>query len=123
MLDYYKPERLYLGAAILGTIFVFLMAKGSNLLLVSSAMFYAFFYFSTQPIQNYLLTRYFPKHRQGLGYGIHFFLTFGVGSTAASVCGYLADHFRLESAFYAMGLCFVLSSILAWILLIRAKTY
>ena len=121
MLDYYKPERLYLSATILGTIFVFLMAKGSNIVLVSSAILYAFFYFSTQPIQNYLLTRYFPKHRQGLGYGIHFFLTFGVGSTAAAVCGYLADHFGLESAFYAMGLCFIISSILAWILMIRAK--
>ena len=123
MLDYHKPERLYLGAIIFGAIFVFFMAMGSNILLVGSAIFYAFFYFSTQPIQNYLLTRYLPKHRQGLGYGIHFFLSFGVGSTAAAVCGYLADHFGLEWAFYAMGLCFIASSILAWILVIKSKTH
>lgn len=121
LLDRYKPEHIYLGAVSLGTIFVFLMSKGSNILLVVSAIFYAFFYFSTQPTQNYILTRYLPEHRQGLGYGIHFFLTFGVGSTAAAICGYLADKFGLESIFYAMGFCFLVSCCLAWFLVIRAK--
>ena len=122
LVDSYKPERLYLGAVVFGTIFVFLMAKGSNIFLVVSAIFYSFFYFSTQPIQNYLLTQYLPENRQGIGFGIHFFLTFGVGSTAAAVCGYLADHFGLESVFYAMGLCFILSSCLALVLALRAKS-
>jgi MFS family permease len=122
LVDRYKPERLYLGAVVFGTIFVFLMAKGLNLFLVVSAIFYSFFYFSTQPIQNYLLTQYLPEHRQGIGFGIHFFLTFGVGSTAAAVCGYLADHFGLQSVFYAMGLCFILSSCLALVLVLRAKS-
>lgn len=122
LVDSYKPERLYLGAVVFGTIFVFLMAKGTNIFLVVSAIFYSFFYFSTQPIQNYLLTQYLPEHRQGIGFGIHFFLTFGVGSTAAAVCGYLADHFGLESVFYAMGLCFILSSCLALVLVLRARS-
>jgi MFS family permease len=98
------------------------MAQRLNIFLVVSAAFYSFFYFSTQPIQNFLLTRYLPERRQGIGFGIHFFLTFGVGSTAAAVCGYLADHFGLESVFYAMGLCFILSSCLALVLLLRAKS-
>ena len=122
LVDRYKPERLYLGGVVFGTIFVFLMAKGLNIFLVVSAIFYSFFYFSTQPIQNYLLTQYLPEHRQGVGFGIHFFLTFGVGSTAAAVCGYLADHFGLQSVFYAMGLCFILSSCLALVLVLRAKS-
>ena len=122
LVDSYKPERLYLGAVVFGTIFVFLMAKGLNIFLVVSAIFYSFFYFSTQPIQNYLLTQYLPENRQGIGFGIHFFLTFGVGSTAAAVCGYLADHFGLESVFYAMGLCFILSSCLALVLVLRARS-
>ena len=122
LVDRYKPEKLYLGAVVFGTIFVFLMAKGLNIFLVVSAIFYSFFYFSTQPIQNYLLTQYLPEHRQGIGFGIHFFLTFGVGSTAAAVCGYLADHFGLQSVFYAMGLCFILSSCLALVLVLRSKS-
>jgi MFS family permease len=117
--DRYKPEALYLGSIVLGTIFVFLMARSSNLLLVVITILYAFFYFATQPVQNYLLSTYFPKHRQGLGYGIHFFLNFGVGSAAAAVSGYLADHFGLQSVFYAMGLCFIVAAFAAAFLLIR----
>ena len=122
LVDSYRPEKLYLGAVVFGTIFVFLMAKGLNIFLVVSAIFYSFFYFSTQPIQNYLLTQYLPENRQGIGFGIHFFLTFGVGSTAAAVCGYLADHFGLESVFYAMGFCFILSSCLALVLVLRVRS-
>jgi MFS family permease len=121
LVDSYKPEKLYFGAVVFGTIFVFLMAQRLNIFLVVSAVLYSFFYFSTQPIQNFLLTRYLPESRQGTGFGIHFFLTFGVGSTAAAVCGYLADHFGLESVFYAMGVCFIVSSCLAWVLLLRSK--
>lgn len=121
LVDRYRPEQLYVSAMLLGTLFVFLMATGTNVFLVVSAVLYSFFYFSTQPIQNYIISRYLPRHRQGLGYGIHFFLTFGVGSSAAAVCGYLADHFGLKSVFYAMGLCFVLSSCLGWFLASRAK--
>ena len=106
LVDRYKTEALYLISIFIGTIFVFLMANGSGLLLVISAVIYAFFYFATQPIQNFLISNYLPTHRHGLGYGLHFFLTFGVGSTAAAVSGYLADHFGLQAVFYAMGFCF-----------------
>jgi MFS family permease len=121
LLDQYRPERLYLAATLIGTIFVLLMSRSVNVILIISAVIYAFFYFSTQPIQNYLLSRYLPKHRQGLGYGIHFFLTFGVGSTAAAVSGYLADQFGLQSVFYFMGMCFIVSSLLVWFLVMRTR--
>lgn len=117
--DRYKAERLYLGSIFMGTIFVFLMAASSGMVLVVAAVLYAFFYFSTQPIQNYILSTYLPKHRHGLGYGIHFFVTFGIGSTSAAVCGYLADHFGLKVVFYAMGICFILAFCLSSILLFR----
>ena len=121
LVDRYEPERLYLGTLVMGTVFVLIMAQASNILLVASAILYAFFFFSTQPIQNYLIAHYLPKHRRGLGYGIHFFIVFGVGSTAAAVSGYLADHFGLESVFYAMGLCFVIASCLASFLVLKAR--
>ncbi|MBU1181591.1 MAG: hypothetical protein KKE00_11530 [Proteobacteria bacterium] len=111
---------MYSCAIIFGTFFVFIMAKSSGLILIISAILYAFFYFSTQPMQNFLLSNYLPKKRHGIGYGIHFFVTFGIGSTAAAVSGYLADNYGLESVFYAMGACFVVSSILSLILVVRA---
>ena len=119
--DRFQAERLYLGAILLGTVFVFLMAVSENLILVLSAVMYAFFYFATQPIQNYLLSTYLPKSRHGLGYGIHFCITFGIGSTAAAVSGYLADHYGLRSVFYAMTLCFLFSAAMAFGLLIRVN--
>ncbi|MBU0544270.1 MAG: MFS transporter, partial [Proteobacteria bacterium] len=117
--DRFRPEIIYFCAIFIGTFFVFIMAKSSGFILIASAVFYAFFYFSTQPMQNFLLSDYLPKHRHGIGYGIQFFVTFGIGSTAAAVSGYLADKYGLESVFYAMGACFILSSILSLILLVR----
>ncbi len=121
LVDRYRAEGIYLVSVLIGTVFVFLMAISTNFLLIVSAVIYAFFYFSTQPVQNYLLSTYFPRHRQGLGYGIQFGLTFGVGSTAAAASGYLADRFGLTSVFYFMGICFVLSSVFVTILLVRAR--
>jgi MFS family permease len=119
--DRFQPERIYLGSVMFGTVFVFMMSMAANLILVVSAVLYAFFFFSSQPIQNYLVSKYLPLHRQGLGYGILFILTFGVGSTAAAVSGYLADHFGLESVFYAMGGCFLASTGLVLALVIRGN--
>ena len=121
LVDRFKAENLYLGSVVIGTIFVFLMAESTNALLLISAVIYAFFFFSTQPIQNYLLSNYFPSHRQGLGYGIQFFLTFGVGSTAAAVSGYLADNYGLKSVFYFMGFFLVLSCLLVLCLVISVR--
>jgi MFS family permease len=118
--DRFRPESIYAGAIIAGTLFVFIMAKSTGLILIVSAVFYAFFYFSTQPMQNFMLSNYLPKQRHGIGFGIHFFVTFGIGSTAAAVSGYLADNYGLESVFYAMGACFIASAVLSLILLKRA---
>ncbi len=118
--DYYKPEKLYFISIAMGTVFVFVMTAASNLLLVGAAIVYALFYFAAQPIQNYLLATYVPRQRQGLGYGIHFFLSFGVGSTAAAVAGWLADRFGLEAVFQFTGGCFLVASTLALFLMLRA---
>ena len=123
LIDRYSPERIFLGSISIGTIFVLLMAKSTNIFLILSAITYAFFYFSTQPTQNYLVAKYLPSHRQGLGFGIIFFLSFGVGSTAAAVCGYLADHLGLEAVFYAMAVCFIAASFLALLLVMRTSHY
>jgi MFS family permease len=117
--DRYRPEGIYTGALVIGAVFVFMMAKSSGVLLVISAVVYAFFYFSTQPTQNYLLTRYLPANRRGMGFGIHFFLTFGVGSTAAAVSGYIADRFGLTTVFYIMGGFFTAAAFLSIFLLLR----
>lgn len=108
--DRYPVEKIYLGAVGMGTVFVFIMSFSTGLLLVLAAVFYAFFFFAVQPAQNFIVSQYLPQHRQGLGYGILFILTFGVGSTAAAVSGYLADLYGLQVVFFAMGFCLLASS-------------
>jgi MFS family permease len=121
LVDVYAAEKLYLIAILVGTVFVFIMAAGSGIVIVLAAVVYAFFYFSTQPLQNYMISRYLPRHRQGFGYGLHFFLSFGIGSTAAVICGWIADNLGLSAVFYSMGCCFAASAILATILVVRSK--
>ena len=110
--DKYPVEKIYLGAVVMGTVFVFVMSASTGVVLVLASVCYAFFYFAVQPAQNFIVSKYLPQHRQGLGYGILFILTFGVGSTAAAVSGYLADLYGLQMVFYAMGFCFLASALL-----------
>jgi len=119
LVDRFQPERIYFLVVSIGTVFVLVMAISSNLVLVLSAVMYAFLYFSTQPTQNFILSKYTPPNKQGFIFGLHFFLMFGVGSTAAAVSGYLADHFGLAAVFYSMGGCFAFSSVLLFWLMLR----
>ena len=119
--DKYPVEKIYLGTVVMGTIFVFVMSVAKGFLLVLAAVFYAFFYFAVQPAQNFIVSKYLPQHRQGLGYGILFILTFGVGSTAAAVSGYLADRYGLQMVFYTMGFCFLASIGLIFGLIIQNR--
>jgi MFS family permease len=116
--DKYPVEIIYLGAVCMATLFVFIMSFTTGLILVLASVCYAFFYFAVQPAQNYIISRYLPQHRQGLGYGTLFILTFGVGSTAAAVSGYLADLYGLQSVFYAMGFCLLASAGLVLVLVL-----
>ncbi|RTZ97692.1 MAG: hypothetical protein DSY89_10640 [Deltaproteobacteria bacterium] len=121
LVDRFDAEKLYLATILTGMVFVFAMAFSNGLILVGATVIYAFFFFATQPVQNFLISSYFPKHRHGLGYGIHFFLTFGVGSTAAAVAGFLADRLGLESIFIAMTFCFACSAVMVILLIFRTN--
>ncbi len=119
MVDRIRPEKLYFFAIIISMIAVFAIAVSANLALIGATIVYAFFYFSIQPVQNFMITTYLPPHRRGFGFGLHFFLSFGIGATAAILCGYLADTYGLTSVFWAMGICFVISACLSGILLFK----
>jgi MFS family permease len=120
LVDRFSPERLYLTVVAAATLFVFFMAMSRNSLLVVSVIFYSLLYFAGQPMQNMIISRYAPKRRQGIVFGIHFSLTFGVGSTSAAFCGALADRFGLEAVFYAMGGCFVIATFFILLLAIQS---
>ena len=119
--DRYLPEKIYFGAYLLGAPFLFLVGLSTNVALVLSTLAYAFFYFSTQPSGDHLLARYTSVRFRATGYGIYFFLTYGVGSFGATLSGYMADLFGLEWVFHTMGFLFVASGMLAYVLVILSR--
>ncbi len=119
--DKYPPEKIYFIAILFGTVCVFAIAFTTNIILILSAMLYAFFYFAVQPIQNYIVSVYLPVHKHGTGYGVLFMLMFGVGSTAALASGYMADKFGLNSVFYLMGACYTIATFISYMLYRTSK--
>lgn len=116
--DRYLTENIYFGAYLLGAPFLFLVGLSGDLYVVLSALAYAFFYFSTQPTGSHLIAHYTSARFRGTGYGVYFFLTFGVGSFGSTLSGYMADLLGLEWVFHTMGFLFVLSGMLAFVLII-----
>jgi MFS family permease len=52
---------------------------------------FSFTHFSSQPMDNTFTGRFTSRRRRGIGYGLSFALSFGVGSLAAWLCGLAAD--------------------------------
>jgi len=59
--------------------------------------------FAQQPIFNGLITDYSPPGAVGRAFGISFFLTFGMGSFAASFAGMIANRWGTPAVFYALA--------------------
>lgn len=122
LVNRYKGESLYLIVILFGTIFSLLMFFVKGISLILSSVLFSLFYFATQPIQNYLLSRYISEARRASGYGIHFSITFGIGSVASALGGFCADRFGLPSVFLGSSVCFGIALGLAFYLLkLRSK--
>jgi len=111
-----NPVRLYL--IMVSATFPSLLATGStrNAMLVMAAGVFAFFYFCAQPVGNILLASFTAAAVRGKGYGISFFFSFGVGSMAASLCGFIAEKISLSAVFYALSVLSLLQASFAFTL-------
>jgi len=94
--------------------FLFLMGYTSDLLLILSGMLLGIAYFSNQPIGNTLIAQFTHSQNRGLGYGISFFLSFGIGSFAAGFSGLIAENMGVAAVFPAMGILLIPSGIFAF---------
>lgn len=111
-----NAKRLYL--FMVSATFPFLLIAGStrNLLLVAAVAAFAFFYFCAQPIGNILLASFTSTKARGKGYGISFFFSFGVGSLAASFCGFIAERVSLSAVFVVLSVLTFLQANMAFVL-------
>jgi hypothetical protein len=87
------------------------------LILVSTA--FAFLHFSTQPLENHIISAYTPPTLVSSAYGVKFASAFSLGSFASAFSGYITDHFHISYVFPALGVVLLISilpvSALAWI--------
>jgi len=68
-------------------------------------------HFIWQPVGNSLIAQITHSKHRGLGYGISFFLSFGIGAFAAGIGGIIAENHGISSIFPVMAL-FLLPGIL-----------
>ncbi len=99
-----KLETLFAGLLLITVPFLFLMSALSNLPLLLVAMVFAFFHFSSQPVGNTLIAEYTDPRGRGLGYGIYFAASFGVGSLSSGFSGMIAKRFGLNEVFIALAI-------------------
>lgn len=79
----------------------------TNLPLVLFSIILGITYFSSQPIINTLIAEFTDSSDRGLGFGINFFLSFGIGALAAGACGIIAEYYSVSFVFPVMGLLLI----------------
>ena len=99
---YNRPKMLFLIVAV-NIPFLLLMGYSSDMWLVIFSIFMGMAYFSNQPISNTLIAEFTHSANRGLGYGISFFLSFGIGSLAAGFGGFIAETQGVAAVFPMMG--------------------
>jgi MFS family permease len=76
-----------------------LTAAGGGVWLLVFAIGFVIANFGQQPIINGLIADYAPAGAAGRAFGVSFFLVFGLGSIAGTVCGVVADASGTRAAF------------------------
>ena len=110
---FHKPTAL-LWIILANIPFFILMGYTTDLFLVLSSLMLGVAYFSNQPIGNTLIAQFTRSQNRGLGYGISFFLSFGIGSLAAGFSGIIAVKMGVSAVFPSMGLLLIPSVIFGW---------
>jgi len=78
-------------------------------------------YFSNQPISNVILADLTSNNQRGIGYGIAFFLSFGVGGFSPSICGLIIELFSINMIFPFMAISLIPGLVAGWFLDKRFK--
>ena len=94
------PVFIFLGAGPA----LYYASRLTDLKLIAAAGLFSLIYYAWQPSQNYLIAKYTRKSSHGMGFGISFFLLFGMGSLATSVGGYLADAYGVDRFYWFMAI-------------------
>lgn len=98
-----RPELLPVALFVAVAPLLYLIGKFSDTKLLVVSCLLSLLYNAWQPSHNYLISRYTRKASHGLGFGINFFLLFGIGSAATAVGGYMADVYSIDRFYLSMS--------------------
>jgi MFS family permease len=117
--DRLPRERLFLAEVALFVPVLLLLGVTSGVGLIALALAFGFLWYLAQPLANALTAAYAATEDHGLLYGIQFASTFGIGSFATSLGGFLFDRGGTGLSFLGFGTIAVIQ-LLAALLLVRA---
>ncbi|MBT7515687.1 MAG: MFS transporter [Candidatus Marinimicrobia bacterium] len=117
--DRYKRSFLLFWIIILNIPFLIVMGYTSGWALLYSSMMLGVVYFLNQPVSNALLAELTPSSHRGLGYGISFFLSFGIGGLAPAIGGWITTNYSVEMVFPLMAFSLIPAVIAGWFLIQR----
>lgn len=83
--------------------FLFQMGVADGMWRFTATMGFALIFFMWQPVSNCLIAKYTSARRRSLGYGLSFFLSFGLGSTGATFAGWVTDRYGLNRLYPVLG--------------------
>ncbi len=120
--DKLGPTKLVLGsvAFVFASLLLLLLLPTSYVSVVAFTFIYGVAVFAHQPSMTNLISRVTPRSLMGLSFGVMFFFSFGVGSIAAAVLGWLTDGYGVVIAFWSNA---VVSAALLLLTLLIYRTF
>lgn len=103
----YNRTSLVFYTILLNIPFLALVGMVSGWPMIFAGIILGIVHFNLQPIGNTLIADLTDSRDRGLGYGISFFLSFGVGSLGAGLSGILAENFGTGIVFPSMALILI----------------
>ena len=120
--DKYGPTRILVmsvGGTLL-SLLMLLLLPDNPAIVVGFTVLYGLMIFAHQPSMTSLVSRVTPRHLMGLSYGVMFFFSFGLGSVAAAVLGWLTDAYGIRLAFWANA---IVAAVLLVVTLLIQRTF
>ena len=103
----YRRANLLFWVVLFNIPFLYLIGFTTGIPLIIIGILFGIVHFTWQPSGNSLIAQITHSHHRGLGYGINFFLGFGVGSFAAGIGGVIAELTEVANVFRVMAVILI----------------
>lgn len=117
----FSRTRVLFWIIVINIPFLFLIGFSTGIPLILIGIIFGVAHFTWQPIGNSLIAQITHSHHRGLGYGIGFFLGFGVGALAAGIGGLIGEYLRVAYIFPVMAVILIPAIFLTRKLITRVK--